>query len=53
MRFFGHGVYTEPCEILRYAQNDRSEVLPQNDKGDVLEAPFFSLDGETSKVNIT
>jgi hypothetical protein len=27
------GVYTERCEILRYAQNDRkSEVLPQNDR---------------------
>ncbi len=26
------GVYAEPCEILRYAQNDgKSEVLLQND----------------------
>jgi len=32
VRFFIRGVYTEPYEILRFAQNDRkSEVLLQND----------------------
>jgi hypothetical protein len=36
-RFFSRGVYTEPYEILRYAQNDRKgEVLLQNDSSEGL-----------------